>query len=505
MAAPGYKILEKRSSYGGITGSPLFEAATQNRERATIPASDYDTRINLSQIGWRNLMSASRYIFANFGPFRNAILQQAKLAIGQSFIPQFTGADRKWGDKAEEMLWNWHKICDVRGQPYDFATDLFLSLVSIKRDGDVVILQTETADGYPMIQPIPSHRLGSRWAPNIIMGPGPFEGMAVINGVILNEYARPVGYRFVDAYNLNQRDEDAANVIHDYQPDFFDQARGIPPAAAAINDYQDTKEIRDFFKIALKAEASIGIIEHNEKGGVPSGFNWITLNTGDAKNATAAASYMEKFDGGAIRYFRANSGSKLEAMNSDRPARNTQDFSKEILRDAFLALEWPIGFAYNPETLGGANSRMVVAQIVRTTESNQTLAKGIALRVDAWAVAKFIKLGLLEPNDEWWKWEHQTPRSLTVDAGYDEKARLEAIKMGGLSMKDYYGANGEWWEEQIAQIKTEAEGFLTAANELAQTTGFDKSVCLAQIQQRNPNGPPAPPADNSSDNKTETP
>lgn len=498
MSAPAFKINDRRSSSGYVnkywngSTNALFDGLQSNTERKAPPQVDRDTHINLSEVGYRGSIDIGRYISSNYGPVRGAILEQATLSVGGNFIAQYEGPNKAWGAKAEEMLWNWHKICDMRGPPYDFETDLFLSLVSIKRDGDSIILLTQTEAEYPMIQIIPNHRVGSRRG-ELFVGPGgAYDGARICNGVILDDYARPQAFRLCDDQGNFQRDEMANNVIQSYSPDFTDQCRGITPLLYTANDWRDVKEIREFYRLALKAEAAIAYEEHNETG-APSGLRRLSEAVAlSVDGSSRAADKFEKLEGGAIRYFRAGGNTKITALNSDRPARNTQEFTHDIMRGAFQALEWPMEFTYLPG-LGGADTRMVVAKVRYTVEKNQELLKKIARRIDGWAIKKFVHLGLLEDEPTWWMWTHQTPRHITVDAGRDFKALVEQYKMGFITLKDVFGQQGKWWEEEEAQRLAEAKLFVQNVKELASSEGITFEQASDILRQRYPNQAAAAP------------
>ena len=198
MAEPPYRINERRRWAGGARNN-LFEAATPTRQRRRIPRTDNDTKSSVSDYGWRELLSGSRFLFSNFGPIRGAIFQMANYAVGCGFNVQYRGANRAWGEQMEEAIAQHDKICDIRGGNYDFRSALILDLVSIIRDGDTGFLLTETENGYPLYQSIASHRLASgRDGSSGEVTSGRFSGFSICHGVIQNAFGRPVGYRICD-------------------------------------------------------------------------------------------------------------------------------------------------------------------------------------------------------------------------------------------------------------------------------------------------------------------
>jgi len=241
-------------------------------------------------------------------------------------------------------------------------------------------------------------------------------------------------------------DVPAQSFCQTYRPEFIDQSRGITWLASCINDLGDIFDIREWTRLGIKGVASRVIIEHNSSGQAPDD----PLSGGPTSRDTAGDLQFEKLEGGTILYARAGDDTKFEIPNDQRPSTNVQEFTFEILRGAFDSLGWPVEM-YDPSRLGGANSRLRVAQAKRTLETLQNLADSIARRKHLYAIAKLIKLGVLPPNDEWWMIEHQRPRDITVDNGRDSKAELEALNNGALTFAEYFGRGGHDWQEQIVQ------------------------------------------------------
>lgn len=450
MASPAFKFTDRRRWMGGANNE-LFKAARPDNRRRTFPRVDQDSRRNVSEYGRRELMSAARFLASNFGPIGDAIRQIVCYAVGPSFRIQYRGENRAWGEKMEEMIFQHDKICDVRGG--DFVSTLKSELEGLIRDGDANFILTENAEGYPLYQSIPSHRLGVRGAFGIIDA-GEYRERPIYNGVIVDPYGRPLAYRL---YSDSSDDEDFKDVPAKdfgqvFRRDFVDQTGGLTWLAPAIQDVDDILQVREFTKTGLKGVASRIAIEHNEDGQAPT--NPLTggpTTASDPSQTDRSVPFVEKFEEGTMLYMRAAMGGKLEIPNDQRPSANAQEFSFEILRGAYAALGWPVEF-YNPESIGGANIRLRVAQAMRTVETVQRLAECIATRKHAYAIAKFINLGVLEPDKDWWRFEHQKPRDLTVDNGRDTKADLTALESGALSLGEWFSLQGQDWQEQVDEM-----------------------------------------------------
>lgn len=485
-------------------GNELFSAATQTRKRRLVPRLDRDYHHNVSEWGWREMLSAARYICGRFGPVRGAIRQMASYAIGSSYNVQYWGENKAWGEQMEYEVGEWDKICDVRGPNVDFRKGLVLDLISIIRDGDTLGLLTESKEGWPMVQSIPAHRVGH---PLSSVNEQLSNGMTLINGCIVNDIGRTVGFRVYsdDIAKDAFREISAVDAAMHFDMDYHEQVRGVTWLAPVIDDVADLYDIRSFLKTALKAEASIALIEENEFGDPPplaSGSQFVLTEGTDNDTFSSTATYndeagsitSEKLEEGAYVYFRSNTGSRISAINSNRPGSESSKFYFEILRGSFEALGWPIEF-YDPSALGGANIRMRVAQAMRTVEQLQLIADRIAMRKHRYAIAKLIKLGVLPFDKDWWKISHQKPRNLTVDNGRDTKADLDLYAKGVISLEELCALRGNYWEDvQDQKIREEKR---------LQDRCKKEGVNPDRVQLLTPNGNPVGGGNPNEDSDTE--
>ena len=155
----------------------------------------------------------------------------------------------------------------------------------------------------------------------------------------------------------------------------------------------------------------------------------------------------------------------------------------------FRSVGWPVELTYDASKIGGASLRMVMEVAQRTIAEYQAIAQKMATRIDAWRIAKAIKEGELPENPEWWKIAHQTPEQMTADKGYSSQVDREEYKLGFVTLKDIAARRGKWWEEERAQLESEADDLLTRATALAKRHGISIEAALSLLQQRSANPP----------------
>jgi capsid protein len=472
-STPSHRTVERRPRFGGTPSyypsasgnNTLIHGATQNGQRTTVPFLDKDTHRTVSNFGRRTLMSLGRWLFWNFPAISGAILEQAMFA-SENFQPQFWGKDKDWGNEAEAWLLEWEKICDVSGWPYDMQSYRELLVLSDIREGDMATLLTETDAGYPQIQVWPAHRIGTCANETEVSG-GPLDGLRIIDGVIVNDYRRPVAYRLADENGSAIEDVPASNMFLSFLPKTSDQVRGYSGLASAVFDCQDLKESKYWELIAQKAAAAVALLETNPTGDVDASRAVIrtkaTHTTGTGDKATLD---QQELNGGLYRYFKSGTNSDLKAFAYDRPGSNTITYQDHILRDAFQGIEWNMFFSNDPSRVGGASMRIIVEKINRVVRKRQRMIVQSLRRIHGYAIAKAIKLGLLPMSDEWWKWEYQLPAQVTADKRYDSDVDLQEYESRFTTLRNVCGRRGEYWEDIQDQWLIEQKRLQDRAKEI---------------------------------------
>jgi hypothetical protein len=503
----------KRPTLYGPTGQPLAtswdfyesSATWPNRDGDTTSASwtngAQDTDALLPKDNWQELLHSSRWLFANVPILRGAILDQASLAF--PLVAQYAGEDKDWGKRAEEWLWEWRKIADVRGPTYDALTCSRIRLISRRVDGDIGRVLVKGENGYPQLQFIRAHRVGNRSNPKVLEKGVDNRGVRLAgfrcnNGVVVNDQGRPIAYHVLGDKEEEDQFISAFDMFLTYRPDYSDLSRGIPEMCASIQSFSDLKRLREYEMRAQQIGASIGVIEKNETGEEDMASETVLGRKGTSTantNGTMGALTTRTFEKGMVLYMRANSGSGLEAFRQDRPSADAQAFEDKIVIGAFSGIEWDATFSLAIQEPGGAWARTVIQRIRRIIENIQAVESMALRREDGWAIARAVKEGWLpKPKDgDWYSWEYKTPRQITADSGNEERAKLEKYKIGALTLSKWASEDGDWWKENRAQRSLEVDDLLTRAKVAADKYGLTIQEALHLFEARDPNAPQAQP------------
>ena len=438
------RLQDQRLIAGGYWGYRPFQMnQTGNLEK------------EVSQLEWKTIVSASNRLFWNFGPVQGGIESKATFAIGRSWEPIVQGEDKEWGRQAERWLSEvFYPASHVSG--IDFKTALYLECLAIDRDGDCLTIYTESESGFPQFQQVPWYSIGHRDQSSVIES-GPYKGLAHHKGVIVNDVGRPVAYCVMGATAEQDQYISARSADYLAEPRTVNQGRGMPAFTAAILDLRDLTTTQGYIKQAMLIASSIGLIEHNEMGMADPLDAAMALS--DSIPTGTPGVMAETFMGGMVRYFKANSGAKLEQLKNEIPSDSTERLMERLMRNALLGAGMPPEFYWKPEG-SGANVRMVVTQVNRTVADRQDLMKQVAKRRIGYAISKAIKLGMLpkyKGSDQggFLRWGFSMPPILTADAGYAGQDAREAYKLGMRTLTDILGEQGKSLEQHLDERERE--------------------------------------------------
>ncbi len=404
-----------------------------------VPASDRAT-----------LVSASRRLYLNQPILSGAVEQKSMYAIGKAWLPKFTGTDTEFGNVAKVWLEeSFFPLCDVRGPVFDFKTNLYVWSDAIDRDGETFIALTETKTGFPQIQSIPCHRVGTpRRMEDGSIKSGPYRNARLTDGVVYNRQGTPIAFAYVDEeYNLIEW-VSLRDAIHVYDPAWQEQGRGLPAFTPSLNALRDAMQSHDLETMAQAMLSGRVFIEWNETGGPDTSdpaFR-LTGSTGE----TCPGVQVENINGPLNTYYRANSGSKLETLYNPRPGEAWESFQDRIIRGALAGINWPYSMVWKATGQGTAE-RAAQSMAQRSVEDRQELLKRPAKLIVSWAVAKAQKAGMLPPSPEWYRWDFTMPPKLTIDDGRVGKELDTAWKSGWQNHEDILGMHGKDLEEHYDQ------------------------------------------------------
>jgi capsid protein len=458
------------STIGAGISSHHFAGAASRSDRAFPNNRNFkdDFEKLIPDLDRQFIVSSSRRLFENFGPWSTPMVQKADNAVGRAWDPTFKGEDREWGKLAVDWLTNqWFGNCDVKGRMWDFKTLLWLDSVAIDRDGDFLIYLTKAASGYPLTQRISANRIGQRMSGTTITGQsgyatvteGRYKGLRISHGVIRDKFNRAIAYRILGDTPAEDMDIGADMCIHSLDPRWHDQVRGIPSGTAAIKMIYGSMTATEREQMNQLVRSSFALVEYNDTGGPDLLDPSVTPGT-DATADALAQPTIESLAGGMIKYFRSNSGGKMEAVDNNTPGDMWTGFQDRTIRTHAAALNWPYELYWKSEKVSSALVRNIQERARMSVEDRQDVLKGPALFQIRYAISVAMNIGILprpkNPQD-WWKFSFQMPRKFSIDPGRDAQQRREDYKIGlrnrtGIIAEEGGGDIESFDMERIAEV-----------------------------------------------------
>jgi hypothetical protein len=443
-----------------------------NRPRYQSPKpQDFDELV--SSMDHATVVGRSRKLFSNSGAIRSAIMQKSMYAIGSAWLPQSLSKAKEWKEQAQEFLAKWYRVADVKG--IDFQSVLYLASVAIDRDGDCFVILTETKDKYPAIQLVPSHRVGQRdESPTVAKGP--YKGFKITKGIIQNKQGRAIAFRVLGNTEAEDRDISEQDVIQLTDKDYFESVRGIPLFTHAINSFQDMEEATKREMTAMLINSSLAFVESNDFSGVDLDDPNVIID--DVSNRPT----FENFEEGTIKYFRAGSNSKIDPITNARPGVEWREFHDRLTRAALQGANWPVNLLDAMQGATGVESRILLKVAERSVSDRQNLLTPFAQRVITYAISKAVKLGLLSPDQDFYKWTFSRPPFLSIDAGRDATAQREAYKLGLVNLTQICESEGRTLEQHLRERLTEEAVSIKLRAEVEQEHGVNIDPRMVRLQ-----------------------
>lgn len=421
-----------------------YQGAIPNRLRKTAPAT-IDPESDTYQRDRYRLLTEARDLVENFPIVTGVNRKFAIYVCGKLRYQAHTG-NKALDEAVERYLNEWMQSCDVTGRN-NFTKFAQLAVQSEKMDGDLGFIIVSTDEGLKL-QAVESDRIGD---PNSGMTSDNYFG-----GINVDDNGAPVSYaiykrnRRTTSYTFD-RDVEAGNFIHYYDPSRFSQYRGVSAYASVINTAKDINELMEGIRIRTKFASYLTALVTTQNGGA-SPEDWFAGETSQTGQRLAE----EETKMGMFRYLAP--GEDVREFRNEFPSTAIQSAIAMMIREIGTALCLPHGLVWDMSTLAGPGARFEAAQAERTFEYEQQNLRDrflnpVIQRVllhAAMTGAISVPEGVNLFSGRW-----SFPRKLSIDAGRDAKAEIELVRSGMKTMEEYYGDNGLDWNEEMIQVTRE--------------------------------------------------
>jgi capsid protein len=317
----------------------------------------------------RRVIEGARELWRNYSAASWAIRKHLDFVSTFSF--QAGTQDTAFNERLEGLMTWWQRPlnCDV-AQRHSFRKMLRLSEARRVLDGDVFLVKYN--DG--RLQGIegdrvrdPSDTSKGNWIHGINYGP---------RGQVLQVQ---IHRRLLHGTYEEERAVSAGNIIQLGYFDSFDQYRGVSPLAAAIPEFQDCLEVKDYARAKAKITQLFALA--------------ITREMADTDEDEERDGYQIDLGRGPVKV-ELDPGDKMDFLESKHPSTEFQAFLTMCLQAALKALDLPWSF-YDEAYTNFFGSRSALLLYLKSVEDKRADLKEMLDRITVWKIGQWVAQGLL--------------------------------------------------------------------------------------------------------------
>jgi hypothetical protein len=427
-----------------------------------------DNRLDLTKATRERLQAYSRDWERNSPLYTKLADTWEQYTVGTGIQLTSASSDPIWNLSADAA---WNRVKGSLDLQSRFGFDNLQGIISraVFVDGEIFVLLTREGP-YARIQLIESHRCQT---PREYVDQ---EGKTVIDGVKIDANGRPIGYWFSngDKFTL----QDAANVIHVFEPGRPGQYRGIPYCTAALNVLHDLEDLRLLEMRAAKDAGELSTIIKTATGEMPSSLasmaqRFGSVSTASGTNASTAETRREDYQkatGGRVMLL--HTGDEATQHVPERPGANTRAYWRLLAEDVCAAAGVPLALVY-PDSMQGTVYRGSLDAAAAHFRGKTAVMATYFRRIRNYVIqveAQFDRTIAKLPVD-WRSTSNGTVRAPNVDIGRNSSAMLAELSAGTrtfTSVASELGLDGK----QLLTEKADEAAFI---RKLAQERQLDPS------------------------------
>jgi capsid protein len=452
---PAIAQLSCEPNSGSYFGGRYYDAANYSPARSDIGyAFPLNARREMQRFTRIEILRKVRALEANLGLIQRLKGQVGKYSVGFGIFPVPQTKDTAWNEEARTKFMDWANnpgVCDAAGAMTFWDRQRFHAETFFAEGESFDAMISSSFAGAPQLQLFDNSEVGGFFS--LTTDP------AFYDGVKVNAQNRPISYLVAaqspdptDLYRVKTAEISAGDMIHIIRRKRANQLRAISPFAPGINCAIDRLDLRSLTAAATKLHEALGLVVKKKSG--EAGKVGIT---GQLKKELGADGKLtqvrENFFGGAnIQYMGLDE--EIEVINSDRPTQNIMEWGNDLVRDFCLTSGLSYEIVWNMVGLGGAPSRIVLADGQWFFDGVQdTLNDRYNQRVWVWWAASMMKSGQLSQcsDPRWWNNHWQGPGKLTADAGRKAMEEIDLLHNGMNNWQDYYNQRGRAWKPVLQQ------------------------------------------------------
>ena len=438
----------------------FYDAVNYSTNRAARPYFATDSQFTLTAWSRLRALSLSRWAYINVHFVKAAVDLMARLTVGNGFTPKSHCADPALG-----ASWDAYYLAQTRRIGFmDGASIDELCLHDCRSsdvDGDLGYVMTEDELGNAKLQLIEGHRIitGDVTDPNCR------------DGVWLDQYGRQVAFNVrLPGEDTKTRRIGVRDFIYIAEKNRPDENRSMTNLIHALAPLQDLYEVLGFAMQSAKKNTEVAaVIKTNTPHDLPGlgpnfdqilrdamagaaapGASQSAPSNGQLPVPQQSVTYEQVYGGGGkVAVLRPDE--EFNSYSHQHPSPTIKEWAEFIIRGIAAGYGVPFEVLWNPEKIGGANTRLITALLrSRLQQRRAAMIFPKLTRVRLWVLARGTKRGEVKYHPDIFKVEwNPNFLDITVDSGRESRERRANVLAGLDTFTGYFAENGQAYEDQI--------------------------------------------------------
>ena len=486
-----------------------------SRPKPTVRAKIYENQSSLER---GQQVNYSKVLASTVTGIDAALSMKAKFAVGDAWHVCYLGTNPSWGEKMEALFNDsYYRNCNFVGQSADWhstlrticrtfdveadygiwfdgidspgrtATGLF-QILDYSRFGTGVDWNVGIGTGLDQVKELGGLPYGYNYSgystgwgsylPFFIINDAAskFDGQRIIDGVIVDQNLRLLGYRVLgydDKGKPSYADVSKDEIHFNYETgDWINQLRGIPSLANLLDDANSVSDILYYWKQGVQLASQKMVWRESVDRGAENNIQETEVDTGIIDPKFTDGTTIKKLVGiedapaGLVELSTRN-GEKLGTLDLNRPSMEEREFVR-LVETAYFHKHWPRCLIYSEDS-ARAGSRSIAQQVQVIIRHRQMSMERTARWICDRRIALAMRTRELAENKNLYdpyNYGFSLPGKYTIDEGNDAKIMLSMLGRSCITRGTICNDMGLQEKKVLKSNFNSVDALATAAEEL---------------------------------------
>lgn len=436
-----------------------------NRPKPVVRAKIYENQTPFTR--WEQV-NFSKVLSTRLTGIDAALGMKAKYSVGEAWHICYQGTNEAWGMKLEELFHecyyqncnqigpcqDWHSTLRILGRAFDVEADFGIwfddktgqfQILDYSRFGTGIGWNVGVGTGLDQCRELGNAPYGYNYANGYYSGWGsylpfyiindpnsPFDGQRIIDGVIVDQSLRLLGYRILgynDQGQMTYADVPKDSIHFNYEAgDWINQIRGVPTLANLLDDANSVCDVQYYWRQGVQLASQKMIWRESIDGRPMNGVQETTITTTNPDGSAGTKLVAVEDAPAGLVEMSTRRGEKLGTLDLNRPSMDEREFIR-LIETAYFHKHWPRQLIYADDS-ARSGSRSIAQQVQVSIRGRQMNLERTARWIVNRKIAFSMMSGELPANNnlaDAWNYGFSLPGKYTVDEGNDSKMMLSML------------------------------------------------------------------------------